>query len=212
MPLGALLLVYAVALVVNLLAIHRERRTLTVATKLVASTTFVVVALLGGALEVGWTRALLVGLMFGWLGDACLLGRQRKWFVAGLAAFLLGHVAYAVAFVLHGVDVGVVALALVLLLVPAILLDRWLRPHVPDPLCTPVRIYIVAISVMLALAFAAWRAGAPASVFVGALAFYASDFSVARERFVAKQFVNRLWGLPAYYMGQLLLALSVIRS
>jgi uncharacterized membrane protein YhhN len=211
MPLGALLLVYVVALILNLIGHHREQRTLVVVTKLVASTTFLLVALLGGALELGWGRALIVGLAFGWIGDACLLGKGRKWFVAGLAAFLFGHLAYCVAFLVHGVEVEVVALALGLLIIPALALDRWLRPHVPAELRVPVGIYVATISVMLALAIAAWQAGAPASVFIGALAFYGSDLSVARERFVAKQFINRLWGLPAYYLGQLLLALSVMR-
>jgi hypothetical protein len=43
-------------------------------------------------------------------------------------------------------------------------------------------------------------------VAVGALAFAASDVSVARDRFVRPEFVNRAWGLPLYYAAQLLLA------
>ncbi len=39
--------------------------------------------------------------------------------------------------------------------------------------------------------------------------FYLSDLFVARERFVTSAFVNRLVGLPLYYGGQVLLALSV---
>jgi len=31
---------------------------------------------------------------------------------------------------------------------------------------------------------------------------------VARDRFVAQGFINRAWGLPMYYGGQLLLAYS----
>lgn len=40
----------------------------------------------------------------------------------------------------------------------------------------------------------------------GALAFTASDVSVARDRFVQHGFVNRAWGLPFYYAAQLLIA------
>jgi hypothetical protein len=46
-------------------------------------------------------------------------------------------------------------------------------------------------------------------VFVGALSFYLSDIFVARYRFVKKEFMNRLIGLPLYYTGQFLLAFSV---
>jgi uncharacterized membrane protein YhhN len=44
---------------------------------------------------------------------------------------------------------------------------------------------------------------------IGACAFFASDLAVARERFVVHSVANKLWGLPAYYAGQLLLAWSI---
>jgi len=43
----------------------------------------------------------------------------------------------------------------------------------------------------------------------GAVLFFASDLAVARDKFVAKGFVNRAWGLPVYYAGQLLIAWSL---
>ncbi len=43
----------------------------------------------------------------------------------------------------------------------------------------------------------------------GAVSFYVSDLSVARDRFLAPGFSNRIWGLPLYYGGQPLLAWSV---
>ncbi|TFG38533.1 MAG: hypothetical protein E4H39_00070 [Syntrophobacterales bacterium] len=46
-------------------------------------------------------------------------------------------------------------------------------------------------------------------IFVGALCFYFSDIFVARDRFFRKEFLNRLIGLPLYYLGQFLLAFSV---
>jgi hypothetical protein len=61
---------------------------------------------------------------------------------------------------------------------------------------------------MSALAVAWAGAGGPATVALGALAFTASDVSVARDRFVRAQFLNRAWGLPLYYCAQVLLALS----
>jgi hypothetical protein len=45
-------------------------------------------------------------------------------------------------------------------------------------------------------------------VFCGAVCFYFSDIFVARDRFIANQFMNRLLGLPLYYLGQFLLAFS----
>ena len=42
----------------------------------------------------------------------------------------------------------------------------------------------------------------------GATAFYLSDLAVARERFVTRSFADKLWGLPLYYVAQVLIALS----
>ena len=44
----------------------------------------------------------------------------------------------------------------------------------------------------------------------GAALFLVSDLAVARDQFVQRAFVNRLWGLPAYYAGQLLIAWTLI--
>jgi len=65
---------------------------------------------------------------------------------------------------------------------------------------------MLVISVMSALACGVSAAGGPWAVAVGALAFTASDISVARDRFVRHRFINRAWGLPPYYAAQLLLA------
>ena len=43
----------------------------------------------------------------------------------------------------------------------------------------------------------------------GAILFYLSDLAVARHRFIHKSFINRALGLPTYYLGQLLLALTI---
>jgi uncharacterized membrane protein YhhN len=69
----------------------------------------------------------------------------------------------------------------------------------------PVIAYCVVISAMLWLAVGVGRI----EVTLGAVLFYLSDLAVARDRFVAPAFVNRLVGLPLYYGAQVLLALAV---
>jgi uncharacterized membrane protein YhhN len=68
--------------------------------------------------------------------------------------------------------------------------------------------YFFVIGAMTALACGVTGAGGPATVALGAIAFTASDVSVARDRFVRNDFFNRAWGLPLYYCAQLLIALS----
>jgi uncharacterized membrane protein YhhN len=79
---------------------------------------------------------------------------------------------------------------------------------VPDGMRTLVFAYVAVISTMLALAAGTYAAHGNAYIVVGALMFYVSDLSVARDRFVGEHIFNRLWGLPLYYGGQILLALS----
>lgn len=199
-----------VALGLHLVAEFRGWTLATAITKLVASTGFMATALAAGAWELGWGRWLLCGLALSWVGDACLLSRAKSAFLAGLVAFLLGHVGYCVAFVAHGFDTDVALRVAPILALAGLIVDRWLGGHVESDMRLPVRAYIVVISTMLTLAIAAWSAGASTVLVVGALSFYLSDLSVARDRFVHQDFLNRLWGLPAYYLGQLCLALSVL--
>jgi uncharacterized membrane protein YhhN len=79
---------------------------------------------------------------------------------------------------------------------------------------TPVMLYCIVITVMLS---GAWSVldnsrltlSGRLIIFIGALLFYVSDVFVARDRFLKKEFLNRLLGLPLYYTGQFILAFSV---
>jgi uncharacterized membrane protein YhhN len=178
-------------------------------TKPVASAAFVAVALTSGALESGYGLLLLAGLLLCLVGDILLIPEQRPAvFRAGVFAFLAGHVAYAAAFLTRplGATWMMVAAALILLVLWQVW--RWLRTTLPRDMRVPVQAYFAVIGVMSILACGVTGAGGPAVVAVGALAFTASDISVARDRFVRPQFLNRAWGLPLYYAAQVLLALS----
>jgi len=72
-----------------------------------------------------------------------------------------------------------------------------------------VMAYVLALGAMVSLAIGAAAGWGRPLLAVGALAFAASDVSVARDRFVAPGLVNRAWGLPLYYAAQLVIALSV---
>lgn len=176
-------------------------------TKPVASLAFIGAGLAAGALNSTYGQLILVGLVLCLLGDVLLIPRERPAvFRAGVFAFLLGHVAYSVAFLTQPLDAfGLVGGAILLAVVVGGVL-RWLASSLPADMVWPVRIYVVVIGVMSTLACGVSAAGGPWAVAVGALAFTASDISVARDRFVRPAFPNRAWGLPLYYGAQLLLA------
>jgi uncharacterized membrane protein YhhN len=74
---------------------------------------------------------------------------------------------------------------------------------------TPVVLYVVVISAMVALAVGAVGRGASPGFLVAAVAFLVSDIAVARDRFVSEDVLNRIWGLPLYYFAQVLFVLSI---
>ena len=199
----------AVAVVALLVAEYRGSQRGLWLTKPVASAAFLWAGLLAGALDDTYGRLVLLGLALCFAGDVLLIPRDRPGvFRAGILAFLLGHVAYAAAFLTQPLaPAGLVAGGLLLgVVVWAVL--RWLGRSLPPDMVWPVRVYLVVISIMATLACGVTAAGGPRAVAVGALAFTASDVSVARDRFVRHEFVNRAWGLPLYYAAQLLIAVS----
>lgn len=194
-----------IALSAYLVAEYTDSRRAKYVLKSIASAGFIGAAIASGALGSMYGLAILGALSLSWLGDFLLLFKNNSSFLAGLVAFLLAHIAYAVAFIIHGQDAVWALVVLCTLILPAIVVMLWLGAHLPTKMKVPVWSYIVVITIMLALA-----AGTRYTLIsVGALAFYVSDISVARDRFIRTSFVNRLWGLPLYYLAQLLLAASV---
>ncbi|MCJ7781217.1 MAG: lysoplasmalogenase [Acidimicrobiia bacterium] len=145
--------------------------------------------------------------MLSWIGDLLLTFASRQAFLGGLVAFLLGHVAHSIAFGTLGLSSLVVAISAVVVATVAVFVWRWPAPHVGE-MTGPVVAYVVVISVMVVLAFGTFGDGATWLIPVGATLFFASDLFVARNQFVVRGTVNRVWGLPLYYLAQVLLALS----
>jgi uncharacterized membrane protein YhhN len=197
-------IVCGVALAVTLYA-EWQRPRLKRIPKMVASTAFIAVAISVGAWDTTFGKIMLVGLALSWFGDLFLTYNGRSPFVAGLVSFLAGHVAYVLAFTNRGFgdDLYLPVLALIAIPIP---IARWLMPTVPRELKGPVIAYMVVITLMLAAALQTDSAIPDWRIPVGAVAFYLSDLGVARDRFAAPGYVNRLIGLPLYFGGQLLLA------
>ena len=207
---SAVVVATALAVAALLVAERRGLRAGVWIAKPLASAGFLALALARGAAGTGYGRWVLAALALGWLGDVLLIPKgAKRVFAAGLGSFLLGHLAFAAAFLARGVAwpwLAAGALAAAAVAVPVL---RWLGPHVPGSLRRAVHAYVAVISAMVASAAGSFGAAGGAALLAGALGFFASDLAVARERFVAKSFTNKLWGLPLYYASQLLLASSV---
>ncbi len=203
------LLCYGVGLSGALWGEARESSRVKMLFKPLASTGFILAALLSGALHSDYGMLILVGLALSFLGDVLLISMDLRAFRVGLVSFLLAHVVYAVAFAGLGPSLGWSIGAAVPLLIIAGIVMRWLGPHL-GKMFLPVTAYVVIISVMVILATGTQAHPGGMVRLAGAVAFFLSDLLVARDRFVVKSFNNRAWGLPMYYLGQLLLAYSCV--
>ena len=199
--------VTAAAVVSLLRAIRVGDRTLEIISKSTASAAFVMLGLARWSPGDAVGTWLIAGLVLCAAGDLCLLSDRS--FDLGLISFLLGHLAYVAGF--HA------ALSIAdwppVFLVPLALAGggalAWLWPHLGRRRI-PVVAYIVAITAMVwGGGSVSWAGVLPWTAAVGAILFYFSDLAVARHRFVHPSFVNRALGLPLYYAGQLLLALTI---
>ena len=177
--------------------------------KLVASTAFITVAVIAGAMDSRYGRIVFAGLVLSWFGDAFLIGTTQRWFLFGLVIFLCAHVAYATAFITLGVERRWTLSSAAAIVVVAALVLAWLAPYLPAGLVWPVRVYTAVISLMVITAFGTLGAGASPLIVSGAVLFFMSDLSVAAMRFTEPLFATYIFGLPLYYAGQLCLALSV---
>jgi uncharacterized membrane protein YhhN len=188
--------------------------------KMIAATGYLAVAVALGAPGSVYGRLVLLALCLSWIGDLFLIGRGTRSFLIGLGSFLLAHVAYSIAFSVRGLTTGPVLLGGAVMALVAVAVLRWLgRAGLPSGLRVPVILYVAAIGVMVAMAAGtawappgsapgAYPAAAP-GLLAGAVMFVGSDVLVARQRFVKRDPVNRLVGLPLYFTAQLLLAASV---
>ncbi|CAA0109641.1 Uncharacterised protein [Halioglobus japonicus] len=207
LPPALLSLTAVVALVISDFRDFRAGRYLC---KPLAAIAFIWLALSLDATSTVYGQWMLAALALCLLGDLFLMPDSERSFLAGLTAFLCGHLLFAVAFFqLPGNPLGLAISALpVLVLLGAVWF--WLIPHVSSDMKIPVILYILVISAMLLCA--GYTVGQPAAwlIIIGAWGFACSDLAVARRQFITPQSrLTSVWGTPLYFLSQMVLASTV---
>src|SRR5262249_44963937 len=140
-------------------------------------------------------------------------------FVAGLASFLLAHLAYVVAFNPSAPPLGAtlagVAVVLAVALPLFLRMARGMRASGHGELLVPVALYFVAIGAMVVSAIATigrpgWDAGHAALAVVGAGLFMASDSLIGWGRFVRPVPHGELAVTVTYHLAQAGLVLALL--
>jgi uncharacterized membrane protein YhhN len=165
-------------------------------------------------LIVGWPTTRLAwwidaGIALSIVGDVALLGSGKGAFLAGLGAFLLAHLAYVVAFAGVAVWSPHVAIVAVATITVTVLVLRATREGTTG-LRGPTIAYGIVISAMVIVASATLGgplAAAPLAA-GGATFFYASDASLALNRFRRPIPHAAFFTLGLYWIGQIGIALA----
>lgn len=152
------------------------------------------------------TIAAVIALTLCLIGDVALLPAVDQ-FIVGLAAFLLGHIAFIVMFGLRGLDhwtlsgIGILGCAVLLgtAAVPIV------RGASAKGLGIPVRAYLVVISAMTIVGWATgnWL------ILLGATAFIISDSILGWGEFVAERAWTHVAIMVTYHAAIVSLALSL---
>ena len=173
--------------------------------------------------SIGLTGAPLwfgLGIILSLAGDVLLMLSLERFFLFGLIAFLLAHIAYVIGFNIPLPDFSLwgIIFAVTISLGGARIIRRVLDSLAAKGqprMRTPIIIYSVVISIMLLSAMMklmdiTWGAGAALLVSGGAFLFYLSDIILAWNKFVTPIQNGRIYNIAAYHAGQIMLIAGII--
>lgn len=184
-----------------------------------ASLFFVIIGYLAySANPTPFSKKILIGLIFGMIGDILLNLRfvfeknGQKFFLAGILAFLIGHVMYLLAIIPNAVNLWICT-AIGALLAASLLAYIFKTMEVKMAFKIFGIFYLGAIIIMttIAVVIAIFRPQASSVIFaLGAVLFTASDIVLIFNTFSGtSRFSLRVINLTLYYIGQILISCSL---
>ncbi len=177
--------------------------------KALASAGFVALAVALGSYRSAWSAYVLAGLVLAACGDVALGVPGQRPFRIGMACFAGGYALYVAGFVVRGLSPVAIWASLAAVNALVALAWRALGTRVPADLRAPVAVYTAVVAAMLTTGVASGALHGSLPLCVGALFVAASDVAVAAERFGGASARVKVVGLPAYYLGQTLIALAL---
>lgn len=157
-----------------------------------------------------------IAALFGAMGDFSLSSADRDWFIAGLVSFLIGHVAYCIAFrrdlqwsTGKGIAMGITLVGTLALL--GAVLVRFVRAE-EYALIAPVIFYVSVMCAMMVLAIL--HQSSSRLIALGGVVFIISDAHIAFNHMLLSAPVQgiTLSGYSTYYLAQLLLVSGAIHE
>lgn len=165
-------------------------------------------------------RFLLIALTFSWMGDVVLLFTDKGeiYFIVGLVAFLISHVAYIFLFskqlrINSSRNSAVFWVGITAIIVYLVLMLSLLLPTLGD-LKIPVFTYAIILSTMLLFAFKGylkWSKPAGIYILLGAIIFVSSDSILAFNKFYEPILYSSFFIMVTYLMAQYLIVVGILK-
>lgn len=170
-----------------------------------------VYVLVVGTVPLSLSIPILAGLVAGITGDI-LLSLDKKYFLPGLIAFLVGHILYVVGFIFQGAVPQTTVTSITWGL--AAFTGTFLATRMSNKsMRLPVLGYVAVISTMVMFAFSYESASPETCRFfsAGAALFALSDSTLAYEKFIKPFGAAGFMVLATYYAAQFLFVLGLMK-
>lgn len=232
---GACLVVEAICTPWYLKALWPEKCTKSLVLKMICATMFVSIGVLSMFIADNFSKyaiTMLVGLVFGWIGDYFLHAKpSQAYFVTGFVSFLVGHIFYIVAYVkalpvlfsdYKMFNIPELVIGAVVLVVAFVLMKVLKMKMTPKIVGVGIWIYFIILTFMFtkatALGYNQWQSGADGGILafvvltLGSFFFVLSDASLGVIMFAdqKKNYPLKIFNIVTYFWGQIMLASSIL--
>ena len=164
------------------------------------------------------SAAVVLALLFSWLGDVLLIPKGIKWFTAGGIAFMISHAFFVAAYtkdvVFSRIPVFLIVLLAVFFAAAVAFIFSKLKPHLPKALFYPMFLYMLINGTMNC--FAIFRcvsapSAATLTTAIGAALFFVSDTALFFVRFKKdSRLKTHFLVMLTYSIGEFLIVLGLL--
>lgn len=232
---GFCLLVEAVCTPWYLKALWPQKCTKSLILKMVCATMFVSIGVLSMFIAGNFSSyaiTMIVGLVFGWIGDYFLHAKPTDaYFITGFVSFLIGHIFYIVAYVkalptlfsdYKMVNIPEIIIGGVVLIIAFIVMKVIKMKMTPKVVAVGIWVYFCILTFMFvkatALGYHQWQSGAQGGILpflvlmLGSFFFVLSDASLGVIMFAGqrKNYPLKIFNIVTYFWGQIMLASSIL--
>ncbi len=164
------------------------------------------------------SAAIVLALVFSWIGDVLLIPAGVKWFTAGGISFMISHAFFIVGYLkdimFSKIPAFLVVVLAVFFIATVTFIFSKLKPHLPKALFYPMFLYLLINGAMNCFAIFRCVSTATAATIttaIGAALFFVSDSSLFFVRFnKASRLKTHFLVMLTYSVGEFLIVLGLL--